>query len=97
MPNLLQINPCPRRLDQYRADITSILVCQQFPTYSQQKFFLSVGIILFVHVLQLTTHEFLLGAIPGLEFLFRPSMAAASASGDAQDPFFYAQVSQCVL
>ena len=50
-----------------------------------------------VMFLQLTTHEFLLGAIPGLEFLFRPSMAAASASGDAQDPFFYAQVSQCVL
>ena len=44
--------------------------------------------------LQLTTHDFLLGAIPGLEFLFRPSMAAASApiSGDGKDHFFYAQV-----
>ena len=43
--------------------------------------------------MQLTTHDFLLGAIPGLEFLFRPSMAAASApaSGDGKDHFFYAQ------
>ena len=58
---------------------------------------INLATILYVYALQLATHDFLLGAIPGLEYLFRPSMAAASATGDGQDHFFYAQVQYMVI